>query len=329
MTENTFNQLNFNTDNKTFAANSPAQQLLGLGAQGKETALIQLLGQDQWQQLKSNAKSAQAMFVTTNNQYTSLWLGQAVEQEIIWIISPQPHLQRQIEQWQHESRLASVGQVMAGICHEINQPLNAMRLRLFGLQELAKMGAVNDLSTHLLELDNQIERCASTLVNMRQLVGHQPISHQQFDLADSIKQIHKLLASQLQQQGVQLSLQQPLPSSLLFGQAQRFEQVLINLINNGRDAILEQADQGEISLVLKHVEDTYQLQVIDNGPGILESLQEKIFTPYFTNKQHQGTGLGLALCRDLVDELGGQLTLTSHPGHTCFTICLSQDNSNT
>ncbi|MGB2325481.1 MAG: hypothetical protein ACPH5N_03460, partial [Pseudomonadales bacterium] len=142
MTENTFNQLNFNTDNKTFAANSPAQQLLGLGAQGKETDLIQLLGQDQWQQLKSNAKSSQAMFVTASNQSTNLWLGQAAQQEIIWIISPQPNLQRQIEQWQHESRLASVGQVMAGICHEINQPLNAMRLRLFGLQELAKIGVV-------------------------------------------------------------------------------------------------------------------------------------------------------------------------------------------
>ena len=47
---------------------------------------------------------------------------------------------------------------------------------------------------------------------------------------------------------------------------------------------------------------------------------------YFTNKQHQGTGLGLALCRDLVEELGGQLTLTSQPGHTCFTICLPQNS---
>ena len=86
MTENTFNQLNFNPDTKTFAANSPAQQLLGLGAQGTETDLIQLLGQDQWQQLKSNAKSAQAMFVTIHSQSTSLWLGQAAAQEIIWVI---------------------------------------------------------------------------------------------------------------------------------------------------------------------------------------------------------------------------------------------------
>lgn len=79
MTENTFNQLNFNIDNKTFVANSPAPQLLGLAAHGKEADLIQLLGQDQWQQLKNSAKSSQAMFVTASNQSTSLWLGQAAE----------------------------------------------------------------------------------------------------------------------------------------------------------------------------------------------------------------------------------------------------------
>ncbi|MDP6967870.1 MAG: HAMP domain-containing sensor histidine kinase [Gammaproteobacteria bacterium] len=329
MTSLPFNQLHYQTHSQTFSANSQAQCLLGLAAQGKEGELIELLGQEQWQHLKYAATSGQAVFVALDKQPNCIWLGQRDNDTIVWIISPQPNLQRQIEQWQHEARLASVGQVMAGICHEINQPLNAMRLRLYGLQQLATLGPVSDLHNHLQELDNQIERCASTLVNMRQLVGHQPISHHQFDLADSIQQIYKLLASQLHQQGIELVLRAPLPKSLLFGQAQRFEQVLINLINNARDAILEQADQGQISLTLTHTDNTYQLQVIDNGPGIPDALQEKIFSPYFTNKQHQGTGLGLALCRDFVEELGGKLTLTSNPEQTCFTIALPQNNGTT
>ena len=325
-------QLTYNQAQDTFSASTSATQL-GWPVSGKQQDLINLLGKEAWQHLLNIANSQQAQFINLNdNSY--LCLGQKSESEdtdgqLSWVITPQPQLQRQIEQGQHDSRLASVGQVIAGICHEVNQPLNAMRLRLYGLQQLATMGAIPDLDNHLKELDNQIERCANTLVNMRQLVGHQPISHSQFDLATSINQIHKLLASQLVQQGIKLSLPSALPESLLFGQAQRFEQVLINLINNARDAILEQTQQqdGEIQVYLLHQCGNYQLQVIDNGPGIPEHLQKQVFTPYYTSKQAHGTGLGLALCQDLVNELDGTIELQSQPGRTCFTITLPKHNN--
>ena len=327
-------QLTYNQAQGTFSASTSATQL-GLSGSGKQQDLINLLGLALWQQLLNIANTQQAQFIELDgNSY--LCLGQKSENEsntgqLSWIISQQPQLQHQIEQGQHDSRLASVGQVMAGICHEVNQPLNAMRLRLYGLQQLTTMGAIPDLDSHLKELDNQIERCANTLVNMRQLVGHQPISHSQFDLATSINQIHKLLASQLIQQGITLSLVGDLPASPIFGQAQRFEQVLINLINNARDAILEPTntknDKGEINITLKHQHNQYQLEIIDNGPGIPEHLQEKVFTPYYTSKQANGTGLGLALCSDLVNELDGSLQLDSQAGHTCFTITLPKNNN--
>jgi len=321
-------QLTYNQAEDTFSASTSATQL-GWHVSGKQQDLINLLGKEAWQQLLNIANTQQAQFINLNdNRY--LCLGELdTDGQLTWVITPQPQLQRQIEQGQHDSRLASVGQVMAGICHEVNQPLNAMRLRLYGLQQLATMGAIPDLDNHLKELDNQIERCANTLVNMRQLVGHQPISHSQFDLATSINQIHKLLASQLVQQGIKLSLPSVLPESLLFGQAQRFEQVLINLINNSRDAILEQAEQpkGAIQIALTHQPGHYQLQVIDNGPGIPEHLQEQVFTPYYSSKQAHGTGLGLALCQDLVNELDGTIKLQSQAGRTCFTITLPKHNN--
>ena len=318
-------QLTYNPAQDTYSANTSATQL-GVSTSGKQQDLINLIGSELWQQLLNIANTQQAQFISLNNNHY-LCLGEvASDGLLIWIITPQPQLQRQLEQGQHDSRLASVGQVMAGICHEVNQPLNAMRLRLYALQQLATMGAIPDLDNHLKELDNQIERCANTLVNMRQLVGHQPISHSQFDLAKSIQQVHKLLASQLAQQGIKLQLPNALPESLLFGQAQRFEQVLINLINNARDAILEQTQQqvGDIQLYLLHQCGNFQLQVIDNGPGIPEHLQQQVFTPYYTSKQAHGTGLGLALCQDLVNELDGTIELQSQPGRTCFTITLQK-----
>jgi C4-dicarboxylate-specific signal transduction histidine kinase len=309
-------QLTYNTLDNTFSSNAKE---LGLPESGTQQDLDDQL----WQQLLNIATTGHGQFITLQ-QENYFCMGQRQGDNLQWVLQAQPHLQRQQEQWQQDAKLASVGQVMAGICHEVNQPLNAMRLRLYGLQQLATMGSIPDLDNHLKELDNQIERCANTLVNMRQLVGHQPISHSQFDLAKSIQQVHKLLSSQLAQQSVKLTLPSALPESLLFGQAQRFEQVLINLINNARDAILEQTDQqdGEIQIFLLHQCGNYQLQVIDNGPGIPEHLQEKVFTPYYTSKQAHGTGLGLALCQDLVNELDGSMQLDSKPGRTCFTISL-------
>ena len=313
-------QLTYNTLDHTFSSNAKE---LGLPESGTQEDLETHLGPDLWQQLLTIATTSHGQFITLQ-QENYFCMGQQQGDNLQWVLQAQPHLQRQQEQWQQDAKLASVGQVMAGICHEVNQPLNAMRLRLYGLQQLATLGTIPDLDNHLKELDNQIERCANTLVNMRQLVGHQPISHSQFDLAKSIQQVHKLLSSQLAQQSVKLTLPSALPESLLFGQAQRFEQVLINLINNARDAILEQTDQqdGEIQIFLLHQCGNYQLQVIDNGPGIPEHLQEKVFTPYYTSKQAHGTGLGLALCQDLVNELDGTMQLDSEPGRTCFTISL-------
>ena len=313
-------QLSYNKPDNTFSSNAKE---LGLPESGTQQDLVNQLGSELWQQLLTIATTGHGQFINLQEK-NYFCMGQQQGDNLQWAFQAQPHLQRQQEQWQQDAKLASVGQVMAGICHEVNQPLNAMRLRLYGLQQLATLGTIPDLDNHLKELDNQIERCANTLVNMRQLVGHQPISHSQFDLAKSIQQVHKLLSSQLAQQGVKLTLPSALPESLLFGQAQRFEQVLINLINNARDAILEQTQQqdGEIQIFLLHQCGNYQLQVIDNGPGIPEYLQEKVFTPYYTSKQAHGTGLGLALCRDLVNELDGSIELDSKPGRTCFTISL-------
>ena len=315
-------QLEYNQASHTFSTNNSAMEL-GIPATGSQQDLINQLGPELWQQLLTIAATGHGQFITLEEE-SYFCMGQQQGDNLQWVFQAQPQLQRQQEQWQQDAKLASVGQVMAGICHEVNQPLNAMRLRLYGLQQLATLGTIPDLDNHLKELDNQIERCANTLVNMRQLVGHQPISHRQFDLAKSIQQVHKLLSSQLAQQGVKLTLPSALPESLLFGQAQRFEQVLINLINNARDAILEQTElqEGEIQIFLLHQCGNYQLQIIDNGPGIPEHLQEKVFTPYYTSKQAHGTGLGLALCRDLVNELDGTIQLDSKPGRTCFTISL-------
>ncbi|MDP6164752.1 MAG: hypothetical protein QGI54_01305 [Gammaproteobacteria bacterium] len=121
MIEQPFSQLDYDLDTDSYRANAPTQQLLGIDAEGDGKTLASLMGLAQWQQLQQGAKTKQALFIPIPKS-GYLWLGTATNNLLIWIITPQSHWQRQIEQWQHNARLASVGQVMAGICHEVNQP---------------------------------------------------------------------------------------------------------------------------------------------------------------------------------------------------------------
>lgn len=257
-----------------------------------------------------------------------------VSANLFFQITDQTALGRTTSHWQQQSQLAIIGQATTGICHEVNQPLNAMRLRIYGLQAMLQGGGIDRIDTHLTELDNQVGRCAETLSNMREMLGHQSLNLTTFDAATSIDRIIQLLKHQFDLQQVNLinthNHSNTHSKFLVFGQAQRLEQVLINLINNARDALLEQPPKDEPALISLGLAlednqgiDGVKIEVTDNGPGIPLELQEKVFEAYYTSKgEHQGTGLGLAICKDLMCDLGGHLSLESSPGSTIFSLWL-------
>jgi len=193
---------------------------------------------------------------------------------------------------------------------------------------MQKNGPIADLTGHLSALDEQVGRCADTLSNMREMVGHQSVNLTTFNACKSVEHVVNLLKSQLQIQQVQISSHNTSQQQLVYGQAQRLEQVLINLINNARDALIGQVQPApQVKITVSHMllQDNagINISVADNGPGIDLAMQEKVFEAYYTSKADaQGTGLGLALCRDLSQDLGGSLSLTSSPGATVFNLWL-------
>jgi C4-dicarboxylate-specific signal transduction histidine kinase len=329
MLDGPFAQLCYNAEQQQVYLNSKAQALLQLPAQLDFIALQELLEENPCQKLIAMAQEEGSLLLPWQGRASQylLWQASQHDNQIYFQVSDQSKWGSQLEQWQHQARLAVVGQVMHGICHEVNQPLNAMRLRLYGLQQLANnTHPIEDLPQQLQELDNQVGRCANTLVNMRTLGSHKSISDSKFDIGHSLQQINSLLKYQLQMNNVRLQLHEPVPTCPIYGQAQRFEQILINLINNARDALALNNQSGNIQLRLQRLDDHYLLTVQDDGPGIPKELHKKIFEPYYTSKKkHQGTGLGLALCRDLIDELGGKISLQSRPGNTCFSLQIPSD----
>ena len=252
--------------------------------------------------------------------------------DLFFQITDQTALGRTTSHWQQQSQLAAIGQAMAGICHEVNQPLNAMRMRIYGLQAMHQGAGIDHIDEHLAALDSQVGRCAETLSNMREMLGHQSLNLTSFDVGSSIEHIIQLLKHQFELQQVQLSSTHSCsdtgPKFLVFGQAQRLEQVLINLINNAHDALMDQPPVGApatitLSLGLENSAgiDGVTINVTDNGPGIPPALQEKVFEAYYTSKSvQQGTGLGLAICKDLMHDLGGHLSLLSSDRTTTFSL---------
>jgi signal transduction histidine kinase len=321
--------------------NEAALQLLQLPSSTGLAEFVQVLTPSLWQQI-CQLKSGQSKLIAwpiaaPQPSHWFLWTAAHTPKEnttLYFQITDQTTLGRTNIYWHNQEQLAAIGQAMVGICHEVNQPLNAMRLRLYGLQTMNKSPGIDQVDEHLTALDAQIGRCASTVSNMLEIVGHQSLNLGNIDAEKSVERIVQLLKRQLELQEVQLryiSSSTNISSNLfVFSQAQRLEQVLINLINNARDALVEQPPTDapatiNLSLAIENNDgiDEVVINVTDNGPGIPIELQEQVFKAYYTTKSsQQGTGLGLSVSRDLMHDLGGKLTLNSVSGKTTFSLRL-------
>jgi signal transduction histidine kinase len=321
--------------------NETALHLLNLPSSTNLEQFIEVITAALWQQL-SHLENGQSKLIAwpVTAQQPDRWLlwtaahSNTINPQLFFQVTDQTTLGRVSRHWQHQAQLASIGQAMAGICHEVNQPLNAMRMRIYGLQSMHQGAGIDHLDEHLAALDEQVQRCAETLTNMRAMVGHQSLNLKRFDAGQSVEHIVQLLQHQSDLQQVQLRTSHRgthiKGQFLVFGQAQQLEQVLINLINNARDALVNQPHLDgpatiTLSLALQPNDgiEGVAIQVSDNGPGIAIELQEKVFSAYYTSKStQQGTGLGLSICKDLMHDLGGQLTLSSSLGKTTFSLWL-------
>jgi len=321
--------------------NEPALRLLVLSSNTNLAEFIEVVTPLLWQQLcqlqHGQSKLIAWPIAASQPSHWFLWTAAHANTKhttLFFQITDQTALGHTNSHWQNQAQLAAVGQAMAGICHEVNQPLNAMRLRIYGLQAMYQGDGIDQIDEHLAALDNQVERCASTLSNMREIVGRKPLNLGTFNASNSVDHIVQLLKHQLKLQSVELSITNNTThrksNFFVFGQAQQLEQVLINLIYNARDALLEHPVSDataninlSLSLENNHDHQGVAIKVVNNGPGIAIELQEKVFEAYYTSKSsQQGTGLGLALCRELMHDLGGHITLSSSLEKTTFSLWL-------
>jgi C4-dicarboxylate-specific signal transduction histidine kinase len=222
-------------------------------------------------------------------------------------------------------KLAVIGQLSAGIAHELNQPLAALRtLSGNGVRFLER----GDLAT----TRSNLERIAQLVDRMGQITGQlrtfarKSTGHREpVALDEAIDGALTLLESRLREANAEIIRHSPLPQPFALCDANRLQQVLINLISNALDAM---HDQAAPRLEIECIGDgsVARLGVRDHGPGLAEDTLCHLFEPFFTTKEAgDGLGLGLAISAGIVGDFGGTLSGANHPqGGAIFTLEIPQ-----
>lgn len=227
-----------------------------------------------------------------------------------------------------QSKLATMGEMLGNIAHQWRQPLNVLALKK---DILVDDYFANELSDEKIEsfdeeIDVTLQYMSKTIDDFRNFF--KPSKEKvTFDLLETIESVNTIVQAQLGNHNIDLSIQSNNPHINLVGYPNEFKQVLINLINNAKDAIIKEQNPnlyGKISITIDYRDASVDIRVKDNGGGIPNKLLPKIFEPYFTTKfRSQGTGLGLYMSKTIIEvNMQGKLRIQNLKGGAEFTITL-------
>ncbi len=228
---------------------------------------------------------------------------------------------------QHEDRLTALGIMAAGIAHELNQPLNHIRLTADGLllgRENKWPLTSDDIDQGLEVISRQVVRMSQVIQNIRNF-SRKDGGHAVGDilLNDAVENVCCMIGRQIEAHGIRLQkiLDPKLPSIRMT--QNRIEQVILNILVNARQA-LDQCKRMDKGLWIRTglSQDSAFIEVADNAVGIPEEILPRIFEPFFTTKEpEEGTGLGLNIAKSIMEEVGGGIRVVNNEmGGATFTI---------
>jgi PAS domain S-box-containing protein len=217
---------------------------------------------------------------------------------------------KQLEsQLAHSERLASIGKLAAGVAHEIGNPLTAIACLSQELNATLQEAQNRELAQEMLRQTHRIRDIVQSLVNFSHSGGQNVQQNSPIDVSNSIDATIQL--TRLSRAAKKMHFINAVPNTVwIQGNGQKFQQVLINLLSNARDA----SGPGQtITIDSEHsTRDTAVITVTDEGHGIPDKYRDQLFDPFFTTKPPgRGTGLGLSLVYSIVQEFGGQIEVAS------------------
>jgi PAS domain S-box-containing protein len=244
---------------------------------------------------------------------------------------------RALERMNSVSRLATMGEMAAGISHELNQPLAAIANYSQACVRLLRRPSpdTQEISGALEQISAQALRAGEIIRRIRSLVRNEDVRREPHDINELIREVHGLLSSdaRVHDGRLVLDLAEPLPEVVVDGV--QIQQVLLNLVHNafeaqGGDGAGEHAGSPADVRIVTRLTETgdVEVSVSDQGPGLPGDLEQKIFEPFFTTKA-TGTGLGLAISRSIIKAHASRLGYRANEPHgACFFFVLTAYQEN-
>ncbi len=211
-------------------------------------------------------------------------------------------------------KLAVIGQLSTGIAHELNQPLAALRTLSANAERFLERGDVDTTRTNLGRIADLVDRMGRITGQLRNFARKSSGQSAPVPLCHALDNALALLDTRIRRAGADIERSCPVAEPVALCDANRLEQVLINLIGNALDAMAGQP-RPQLELAWECANGVVRLHVRDHGPGLSEEAQARLFEPFFTTKPAgDGLGLGLAISAGIIRDFGGSLHGANHPG---------------
>jgi nitrogen-specific signal transduction histidine kinase len=241
-------------------------------------------------------------------------------------------LQNTEEQLRSAEKLASIGQLAAGVAHEINNPLGTIMLYASMMKRKIEKTQCTDVqnSEDLKLIIDEANRCKNIVANLLNFARQGKLRISSFDIIELLSNILRTVKLQSHYSEILFSVNPQSLSSLIEGDEDQLKQVFLNIINNACEA-LETSEIKNITINLLTKEENLVIDIIDTGCGIPPENLGKVFTPFFTTKKiGKGTGLGMAISYGIIKMHKGNIKVKSTVGKgTIFTVILpTKHNTN-
>ncbi|CAA6603009.1 Two-component system sensor histidine kinase (fragment) [Rhodospirillaceae bacterium LM-1] len=215
----------------------------------------------------------------------------------------------------HEQKLSAIGQLAAGVAHEIRNPLASVRLALQSLIKQGEAGRVNidSLMDYLRLVDSQVDKCIDVTTRLLKLSVNQSGQLQIVPLRTAIEETVSLLSFEAEKNKIEVSLNLPAKELSVMAADGDFRMVMLNLFQNAFHAM---PDGGKLTVSASADDKWVDIEVADNGIGIKPDMMSRIFQPFFSSRADgvSGSGIGLTICKGIVERSGGAIHAVSWPG---------------
>jgi two-component system, NtrC family, sensor histidine kinase HydH len=215
-------------------------------------------------------------------------------------------------------QMAALGQLAAGLAHELRNPLTAMKTIVDAARRDPETESLN--ARDLAVLDEEIQRLNRSLQSFLDYARPPAIATRRVDLASVVERTCQLLAGRAEQQSIRVVVEPPERPIEVDADPEQLHQVLLNLLLNAFDAV---RSEGQVTIRIERRRPSCAaVTVADNGPGISQAVRDRLFEPFVSTKE-SGTGLGLTICRRIVEDHRGCIEAANGPqGGAIFTVTL-------